>query len=220
MATLSTMIERVQNELDLQDEDFIKSDEITTYINSGIKSAANIILNLYEDYFLDSVTGTLVMDQGYIDLPTNIWAQKIRRILYNNGSKKRIITRIKKLEDTILLQNTEDYRYMVTNNSTNGLRINLYPTPRESGSYLTIWYIREARALTSLTDILDIPEGEDYVVQYAKDKCKNKEAMSPDAPPSAALKEQEDLLVSGLMNRFPDDDNDIEPNLSFYEEHS
>jgi hypothetical protein len=214
------MIERIQDDLDLQDEDFISTDEITRHINAGIRRAEALILTLYEDYLLaPAATITLVNGTSQYSLPTGIYANKIRRVLYNNGTKKRIITRVKRLEDTILLTGSEDYQYLITNDTSSGVKINIYPTPAESGAYVSVFYIRQVNELSALTDTLELGEIEDFVIQYAKDKCVNKERMTPDAPPSAALKEEEALLIDTLANRVPDEDNTIEPDLTFYGEH-
>lgn len=221
MATLADILERVQTELDLQDEDFIDQDELIGYIKNGVNQAKNIINTLYEDYFLAKpLTLTLVSGTDEYSLPSNIYAQKIRKVLYNDGSEKKVIRRIKSLEETMLLENTDNYAYLITNDEATGLKITFYPSVTTSGAFVKVWYLRSAKTLSALTDVLDLPEAEDYVVQFAKDKCKNKEAMTPDAPKSAALMEEERLLIEGLSTRQPDDDNEIEPNTQYLWEHN
>ncbi|MCA6565612.1 MAG: hypothetical protein IM559_15770, partial [Pseudanabaena sp. M151S2SP2A07QC] len=64
-----------------------------------------------------------------------------------------------------------------------------------------------------------IPEAEQFIVQYVKDQAINKERLQPDAPPSAALKEEEQLLTESLAQRIVDEDDEIPLDLSFYERH-
>ena len=219
--TLEDLIERVQDELDLQDEDFIDQDEIIGYIKNGVNQAKKIISDLYEDYFLAKpFTITLVSGTDEYSLPSNIYAQKIRKVLYNDGSEKKIIRRIKRLEDTMLLESSDNYAYLITYDEAACLKITFYPSVVTNGAFVKVWYLRNAKTLSALTDVLDVPEAEDYIVQFAKDKCKNKEAMTPDAPKSAALMEEEKLLVEGLSTRQPDDDNEIDPDLSYQWEHN
>jgi hypothetical protein len=219
--TLSDLIERVQDELDLQDEDFIDQDEIINYIRNGVNQAKNIINTLYEDYFLARPHEiTLVSGTDEYALPSDIYAQKIRKVLFDDGSEKKVIRRIRSLEETMLLEDTDNYAYLITNDATDGLNITFYPSVTTNGNYVKVWYLRSAKTLSALTDVLDVPEAEDYIVQFAKDKCKNKEMMTPDAPKSAALMEEEKLLIEGLSTRQPDDDNEIEPNTQYQWEHN
>lgn len=216
MATWSTIKARVKRELDLEDEDFIDDTELLYFCNRAINNAESMILNLSEDYFLTKDTLTLVDGQQEYDLPTGIYAQKIRKIIYSNGAKKFLIRRIKRLEETALILYDYDYKYVITNSLASGLKITFYPTPNESGAYVTIWHLRNAREITADADEIDIPEAEDYITQYIRDMCINKERMTPDAPKSQALQEQERLLIESLTERVPDEDTVPEMDLSFY----
>jgi hypothetical protein len=223
MATLAELRERVQSELDLEDEDFISDAELNGYIRRGVRSAENIILNLYEDYFLAKPFAiTLVDGQSEYTLPSGIYAQKIRKLIYNGDNEydRYLVKKIKRLEETAALYSGDDFMYVLTNDATNGVRITLYPTPgsADAGKQMLLWHIRKAKDLQLDTDIIDIPEALEYINQYAKDQCINKERMTPDAPKSAALAEEERLLIEGLTERIPDDDNTIEPDLSYYSE--
>ena len=216
MATLAEIRERVQNDLDLKDEDFIKAEEINAYIRSGVSAAEKIVLTLNEDYFLTNSPVTFVNGQQAYALPTDIYAQKIRHLIYDNGSKEYVITRVKKLAHTVTIRDGDDYKYLITNSLLDGYKVVFYPTPKEDGPQATIWYLRNAKALALDADVLDIPEAYEFVVQFAKDKCANKEKLTPDAGPSPALLQEEKVLTESLMNRTPDDDNFIEPDMGFY----
>jgi len=217
MATLLDLKTRVKQELDTEDEDFISAAELLGYIRRAVNSAENVVLTLYEDYFLAApFTLTFVANQAGYDLPTNIYAQKIRKLIYDNSGTRYLVKRIKRIEETVSIESSEDYRYLITNDATAGVKLTLYPTPASSGQTLKLWYLRNAKELTLDADVLDIPEAYDYITQHVKDSCINKERMQPDAPKSAALTEEEDLLVSALTERFPDEDNIIEPDLGFY----
>jgi hypothetical protein len=209
---------RVQAELDIRDETFIDSAELLIYAKKAIDTAANIIINLYEDYFLVKSTITLVSGQSDYSLPTDIFAQKIRRVIYDNGQTKYAIKRIKNLDETAqLTQAGYQHKYIITNSLTNGFKMSLFPTPVESGGYLTLWYLRNVSQIALDADVIDLPEAHHYIMTHIKDSCLNKERGSLNAAPSAELKEQERLLVEALTCRTPDDDNTIEPDISFYQ---
>lgn len=218
MPTLFDLKTRVKAELDTEDEDFISEAELLGYIRRAVNSAENLILNLYEDYFLAKpYTITLVSGQSEYDLPSGIYAQKIRKLIYDQGSLDRyLVKKIKRLEETSSIEYFDDYRYLLTNDSTDGIKLTIYPTPQASGEILKLWYLRNAKDLAVDADVIDLPEAYDYITQYVKDQCINKERMTPDAPKSAALAEEERLLIEALTERIPDEDNTIEPDLSFY----
>lgn len=216
MPTWADLKARVESELDLEQEDFINATDLLYYANKAINVAENLVLTLNEDYFLNKASITLVSGQSQYDLPAGIYAQKIRRILYDNNGIQYEVRRFKNLSHTILTRTGDYYKYLVTNDANNGLKINIYPTPNETGTTLSVWFLRNASEIALLTDDIDLPEAYDYVTQHIIDSCINKERATPDAPPSGALKEQERLLIEALTDRFPDDDNMQEPDTSFY----
>lgn len=219
MATLLDVKNRVKRELDTEDEDFISESELEGYIIRAINSAENIILTLNEDYFLAKPhTITTVSGQAEYDLPSGIYANKIRRIIYDQGtgSDRYLVRKIKNIEETSSIEPYDDYKYLITNDPTNGFKITLYPTPSTSGEILKLWFLRNVNEPTSDTSVIDLPEAFNYIVQFSKDECIKKERMTPDAPKSAALAEEERLLIEALTDRMPDEDNEIEPDLSFY----
>lgn len=211
---------RVQTELDLADEDFVSADELLEYGNAALNRAESKILDLSEDYFLDEpATVALVDGQASYSLPSGIYAQKIRSLIYDNGSKKYKVKRIKRLEDTEDIVAGDNYQYLVTNSVSNGTKLRLYPTPSEAGNLMTLWFLRNCNPIVDDDTEIDLPEAYDYFIQFIKDCCINKERLSPDAPPSAALKEAEMVMLSALHQRFPDEQNlDNEELIEYIEE--
>lgn len=217
---LSDIRDAVKEDIDLEDEDFIDSSEIDRHIRRGVKAAQKIVLGLNEDYFLARTTLELVAGTSEYALPTGIYAHKIRRLIYDNGSQSYVIRRVKELSRTASpIQNhaVNDLSYLIVSSGEDPM-ITFYPTPQESGNSVTIWFLRTAKDLQNDDDVLDIPEAFDFVVQYAKDMCVAKEKGTPDSGPTAALMNEQALLEGDLMNRVPDDDNEIQPDTSFYEE--
>jgi hypothetical protein len=206
MPTWSDLKDRVQRELDLADEDFVSETELLDYANRAINKAESIILNLNEDYFLaEPATITLISGTSTYSLPSDIYAQKIRFIQYDNGSKDYQIKKLRNFAEIPNIDTAADYQYVVTNSYSSGVKLRLYPTPAENGAYISIWYLRSSRALTADADTIDLPEAYDYITQYMKDMCINKERFQPDAPPSANLMKEEELLIASLHQRHVDD---------------
>lgn len=113
--TLSNIRDQIRRDLAIFDTNWVPDAEINKHINDAIDEAESEILNIYEDYFLDTMVIPLSSNQNLYSLPSNIYANKIRKVLYNDGSKKYIVRRLKQKEDTLNSQNEDDYRYFILN---------------------------------------------------------------------------------------------------------
>lgn len=120
--TLAEIRAKVEAECDLEDEDFVRSGEFTDYVNEAIDEAESEIHGLYEDYFLKRLEVPVVALDEELDLPTDIYAHKIRRIIFRLGNSPESATvytveRLrdwKKFEDKSIYDSnltTDLYRY-------------------------------------------------------------------------------------------------------------
>lgn len=215
--TYAELKANLQKELDLEDETFITADEMLNYFNEAVDLVESAIHTIYEDYFLTSSSIFLVNGTQTYDLPTDIYAQKIRKILYSDGgAMKYEIKRIKKLENTMFFQTPDLYSYVIKNSSTVGLKIAFYPTPSETSSNITMWYIRNAAKFAVDTDVCDIPEFTAVIVQYVRWKCLNKEGHPDTQQAAQDLMMMKQEMVDTLTARVPDEDNFIEQDMKFY----
>ena len=216
---------KVEQDLDLQEESFITADEMMAYCNEGIDEAEAEIhkFKVEDEYFLAKDIITLEDGESEYDMPSDIYANKIKALMYGNGSNIYRIDRFKQhkaFEEIANLQGNEDYRYLITNDSTDGIKLVLYPAARESGAYITRWYIRNAKRVTATTDVLDIPEFVNFVIQYMKVRCYEKEGHPNLELAVVALKQQRDMMVSTLGDMTPDGDNLVEMDLGHYMSHA
>lgn len=211
----------LEQELDLQDETFITPAEFLNYFNEAVDMVEAAIHTIYEDYFLVSTPLTFASGTATYVLPTDIYAQKIRGLYYNDGSTNIYeVKRIKKLSDTnwLNLSSTNSLQYLITNDATNGLRIAFYPTPTASGAFGTIWYIRNAKRFSANADVCDIPEFTAVIVQYVRWKCMSKEGHPDTGSAAGALQAMKQDMIETLTARVPDEDNKIPMDLSFYDD--
>lgn len=223
--TKSELITKVENDLDLRDEIYITPEEMLGYLNEAIDEAEAHIHDIYEDYFLTKTTVTLVNGTAGYDLPADIYGNKIRGIVFNDGSTIYALKRIRGgdefIEAALINQysnSTDFYKYILTNSSTSGYKIELFPTPGASGT-LTIWYIRNAKELVDDTDACDIPEAANYIMQFMKVRCYEKEPGHPNnTMAQMALAKLEQRFIDTMSNRVDDSDTTIVADLSFYEE--
>jgi len=232
--TANQIIQRVKDELDLQEETFIDDPELLTYCNAAIDRAEQQVIGIHVDYFLTYALLTLVNGTREYPLPENIYAHKIRRIIYENGSRIYTINRLrdwKKFENMAIEDvngSSLTYEYFLVNRAAGFPKINMVPRPRETGEFVTVWYCRQANRFNTANindadNVLDIPEAFNYVVEFVKMKCDIKEKRSQGQIqtgqyPEVALEMSEFLGV--IQESVPDADNAIEADYSSYEEMS
>jgi hypothetical protein len=228
--TWAEIKEKVERDLDLEDEDFIREGELLALANEAIDEAEAEIHTLYEDYFLKKTTIAVVANDSAFSIPTylsDIYGDKIRRIIYQQGSSSTVYTvdRLRdwrKFEDKAIADtgSTLDlYRYMLVNQTAGAPQILLVPAARESGT-LTVWYLRNANRLTADADVCDIPEFINFVISHIKCRVLHKEGNPNYSEALERLEAERARMASTLAARVPDADNEIEMDLSAYEDMS
>lgn len=230
MSTYWTLLEirdKIQRDLDLEGETFINQAELDSYINEAIDEVERQIHTLNEDYFVTRTTISLVSGQEEYSFPTDVYAMKIRGIVYRNGTTVYQLQRVKdwrKFEEYELLKAGTSYNalygYMLVNSTAGSPKILLAPTPLENGAYLKVWYLRNANRLSAETDVMDIPEAVNYVIQYAKVRCYEKEGHPNLQKAIADLEMEKADTIATLSNIFPDTQNELEADMRLYNEMS
>lgn len=216
--TYSEMKQIILDDLDLEDEDFISDTEMLAYFNAGIDFVEAIIHNLYEDYFLEPTYLALVSGTQDYDFPTTMYAHRVRKILYSDGSNKYEIKKIKRLGIIPNIETDDDYQWLPIDTAANGKKIRIYPTPTEnSATNVTIWHIRNAKVLALDADVCDIPEFADLVIQFVKARCYEKEGHPNLGTAKEDLMNMKSLMEATLT-KMVDDENDelIDEDMSFY----
>lgn len=231
---------RVRNDLDLNDSNnFIGSEEMVSLFNEALLDGESEIMSLNQDYFLKQATITLVQGQSAYSLPTDIYGQKIRSLMYVNGPKIYPIIRIKELHEFYKYEEVNyyatgetEYGYILLN-QTAGLesKISLAPPAIENGPYVRIYYIRHAQRIpligengatraTQLATIVDLPEWADYMVQFVKCRCYEKEMDPRLSAALEALANRKKMMVESLSKQVVDNSDDIPVDIQFYTEHN
>ncbi len=228
--TLSEIRSKIEAECDLEDEDFVRSSELVGYINEAIDEAEAEIHALYEDYFLKSLEVPVAAGVTQLDMPTDIYAHKIRRIIFRQGLSAESTTvytvdRVrdwKKFEQKALYDTqltTDLYRYFITNAVPGSPKIEIMPKVNETGVFV-IWFLRNANRLENDTDVCDIPEFVNFIFAHTKMKVYAKEGHPGEQSAMMKLEQERERMVSVLAQMVPDADNNIELDTSFYEEMS
>jgi len=226
--TLEEIQTKVRRDLDLEGEVFITEDELIDYINEGIDEAEAEIHAIYEDYFLTDYFVPLVTGEKEYSLPTDIYAHKIRKIIFSDDQSKTYeVARIPesaKFSDIALTErfrSTEFYRYLIVNTTPGDPKVYFVPAIRENDadpSRMRIWYLRNANRLSISADVCDIPEFVHFVIAYTKLRCMEKEGHIGMDSWALKTERQRQLMVNTLSNMIPDGATRVEPEMTYYEE--
>lgn len=223
--TYGEIKDKVERALDLEGEVFIEPEEMLDYANEAKDEASAEIHAIYEDYFLTYANIALVTAQELYDFPSNIYANKIRAIVYDVGETTYSLKRARysdQFERHALVNkyaSTDFYQYLIVNLSAAAKpQLLLLPKSRETGVNLKCWFLREANALVDDDSICDIPEFYKFIVQYMKVKCYEKEGHPNLEYARGELESERKLMVETLQTMVVDGDTAIEMDLSAYAE--
>lgn len=226
--TWSEIRTKIEQECDLEDEDFVRRDELLAYANEAIDEAEAEIHSLYEDYFLKYTDLPVVAQDEFFSLTTllpDIYADKIRRLIFTQagGTTTYTVTRLKdwkKFEQKAASDSqltTDLYQYFLLNQTAGNPQIMLVPKAHESGT-LRVWYLRNANRLTVDTDICDIPEFVNFIFSHMKVKVYGKEGHPGYQEALERLETERARMTAVLAARTPDAENEIEMDMSSYED--
>lgn len=232
---LSDIKAKIKRDLYLQDATFVEDSssapELLDYINEAIDDVEAEVHTTYEDYFLTPANISLVAGTKDYSLPSNIYANKIRGIVYSTGSIIYPVSRNRspnqfeeqKVADLYAPGGmNQNYTYTIINTSAaTGVQLRIFPTPQETtANALEIWFVRNANKLASDTDKCDVPEFVNYVIQFVKVRIYEKE-MHPNLQQAMIERERlRKLMQETLADMVPDEDTFIYKDFSVYDDMS
>jgi hypothetical protein len=212
---------KIENDLDLQEEpDILADGEMMGYFNDAIDACEQHFITL-GDYFL-SVTDpiTVVSGTADYDLPEDIYATKIRKVIYNGEYEIKLLKDLTQVTYFTDLTG-DDYRYIIVNNPGERPKLRLLPTPNQSGTF-EIYYTRNAYRLDpeeADSQAIDIPEAMNFIFSHVKRSIYEKEKSPLYQLYDQQVEKQEQLLLKALAARVDDDNNYIEPDIELYQDH-
>jgi hypothetical protein len=221
MKTWLEMKTEILAETNTEGEDFVSAAELLAWANDAKDMAEKEIVSLYDSYLETEGYIALVTGTAEYDLPADIFANKITMLMYDNGSEKYEIKRMKKKTKIMNVNENDDYQYRLINSAADGIKLKLYPESRETSSQnVTIFYIRESTAIADDDSLMDIPLADGFIKQYVKDKIKEKEIGPMNVNQfSPELVRERDLLIEALNHMVPSDsDDELELDTSVYED--
>lgn len=209
--TYQSMEAKLKNDLDLNEDTFIQDTEMQGYFNEAVAMIQHQVHTLAEDYLLAQAVIPVTAGDQDIQLPTNIYANKIRKIQWLlNESEKYEVLPIRNLNDIPWVNYQDPYQYILLNNgvtniNTIGTVAKFYPALRATSSNaLTVYYIRAVNTYVDETSVCDIPEWSNVITQYVRYKCFLKEghpnAMNEKADLDLLVKNMNEALASRTMD--------------------
>lgn len=222
---------KFKDENDIDDEDdFVDKAEVTGWMNDAIDQAEAVIHTNYEDYFLKPGNVALTENVDTSDLPTDIYAHKIRSMIYTNGNRIYEITHLPTLQKFLEFRlarstsasPTDELCYFIVNTTPGAPKIKWSPVPKEtSATNVEIWYYRQANYLVNDADVCDIPDFVSYVFDYLSERLEWKRRAGSPEHVSAQEKLQMtmQLMINTLKDMIVDGNDEIEQDRSHYEEH-
>ena len=227
--TYSTWAEikaRLNDNVDLENEIFIDADELLALGNEAVNEAEAEIHELYQDYFLATDEITLVSGTEAYSLPADIYANKIRGVVYNDGSDYHRVSRIKQSVDSFLEiehstdndSGTPEEYYLKNESAAAGSQIVFTPSVNVSGAYIKLYYLRNANKFVNDASTCDIPEFVDFIVSYVQVGVMHKEGNPNIEQEKIHLSRKRELMKETLAKMVPDLDDTLELDMSFYQD--
>lgn len=217
--------EKIEEKHDLVEEpDFLSEGELIGYFNDAIDSCEQHFIKL-PDYFLASSSITLTAGTRDYDLPSDIYATKIRNIWHDQEDYR--VKHLKELKHAALHAENQgaEMKFLIINNAGAKPKLRLIPTPDTSGHTLTVDYIRNATRLTEDggdDQEIDVPEAMGYIFAFV-DRCiyeKEKNTFMIQKAEDMITK-METQLTDALATRIDDEDyNQIDPDIDLYLDHT
>lgn len=225
--TMDQVKQKILLDCDLIGQNFITTEEMAGYINQAVDQAEREVHALYKDYFLKREGINMTAGQELFDLPDDIYADKVRRLVFSNDADIFEIPRVKQWNKFIEYHVNKRYptnrlyEYILVNPAPGKVQILLTPPSQDVGCFLNIWYLRQANRVVNQNDLVDIPEAYNFIFAFVKNKIFTKEGDTSKMEIAMQDEERErKRLREDLSGRVPDDDNKIELDTTFYEEMS
>lgn len=171
LKTYADLRDFVQSKLDLQEESFISASELLMYCEEALKSCEAEVhkLNIQDQYFEAHTNIQLVSGQSDYPLPSNIYANKITRMILVDDNLNITISRATQRNHYEAIENMRRYPtsnlyvYKLVNNDVHtGTKIRLYPKAQKTTSSIsaTADLVEGSNLLANVSDTTGMSEGD------------------------------------------------------------
>lgn len=216
----------IQAQTDTEAEDFIQPAELMGYVNEAIDIAQADIhkLGMEDEYFLSRTYIPITVGVEEYELPTDIYSNKIRDVVYELGTTIFPIKRARKRRFEIYSEFTQFppatnyYLYMLINPYAGQKpKMLLMPASREtSATRVRMWYIRNANKMVDDASVCDIPQFHMFIEKYCKWKIYMKEGNPIAVDAAIELEAERKQMIETLENMVEDDNSQIPADYTTY----
>ena len=134
---------KIERDMDIEDEDFISSDEMREFFNDAIREAEGHIhrMGVEDDYYLTKCAFNMTNNSAQYTLPEDIYANKIRGFWFQESTTnfyeikrfRRFNKFNKIMSDESRVNSSRLFMYYLTNGGNGeGRFLNLAPVPGRS----------------------------------------------------------------------------------------
>lgn len=229
--TYAQLKAKLERDMDIEDEEFVQTDELREYFNDAIRECESHIhkLGLEDIYFKSSDAPSLVLGTSQYAMPSNIYLNKIVECVYANQNDIFEVRRLKgrnkhyrKAQINFDTGTQPAYIYDILNDSAAvGTKWELIPPSKETSTNITRWYIRKAEQMLTDASVCDLPEiCYTFIYAFVTWRVWGKEGDQRATDAKMTLDEQRELLITTLKEMTPDEDNIVEADTSSYDEMS
>jgi hypothetical protein len=210
--TLDRIITKVQDDLDLHSENVASPEDLEQFVEDAITDAEEIVIQCFADTLLTFETITVTAGQETIPFPTDIYETRLRGIYHAplgftttpQGSYK---LRQIPIGEAGQQYPSEYHRYRIVNSTADGPQIYVYPPIAEdSTDKFRIWYIRQFKRPTSMSDVLDPMLRPQYILAHVKCAVMKKEGDAMLDVEAANLLKQEEKIKRSISRPTDDDE--------------
>lgn len=209
---------KIQRKHGIETDDSYDELELLDMYNEAANKIESKLIKLNQDYFKTMNTINVVVGLTEYNLPSNIYASKVRRLMYlRNGYEATRLYPAKSIDD---LYDNNKLRYDIINYES-GRKLIL--NKATANATIHIYYTRNTNRFTSTggdSQICDIPEYADAVMAWMSYLVEFKDK----SPAMAHAKDDYNTIVQDMTDTLAvalnDEDNVIEPDTTLWEDHA
>lgn len=218
----------MEAELDTQGEEFCSASEMQMYFNSAVTmcEAEILKLGLREKYLQGEAFISAVAGQTDYDLPSDIAINKIRKVVYRNGTLVYTVhplrtERAYETEDVMALYPPNEYYHYQIYKIGTVHKFRISPKAYVSvANAFRMAYMKTLNRYTVDSVLCDLPDiCYEFIMSYVRYRVYAKESHvnTPDEKQNVQI--CKDVMVQTLQNQVADPDMDkIDADTSHYEE--
>lgn len=228
--TFGELKAQVESELDIEAEEFVQPAEIVGYFNSAVRIVESEIikLGLREKYLQTEAYISPIAGQADYDLPTDLVASKIRKVVYRDGATIYTLKPMRgeasyETEDLYNLYSSSYYYHYLLYKIGETIMFRITPKAYKSvTNAIRIIYFKDLNRYTDDSVNCDVPDiCYEMILSYVRWRVYAKETHVNSPGEKANFDAMIQLMRETLQNQVADPDMDLlDQDISLYEEMS